>query len=337
MLFLTYSFYPGIYHIAVVCTGQNLTIKVNYNKSMIEVCDPAPVNYSEIITALASNWPVLEEIEYAVQCDKKILKSDTVFNEDCTLKVVEICQGFSDFSELQALEYAKVEAINCTKNDGIFLPVIISDETIETVRLELLRRVAVFRRFNASENTMREFISVFLVGAVLFVNKDVTSPSELIEIIAENQIRGIRARGPVDYDLIFELFHICIAEAKKEKIEQGFYQNVAQMVACRDKYVYDTKKRKRDEPGVDYIQDIPSTGIVSTGDHWIFLKYMYEEGAWKIYRSEEIVVSLTQDVLKDKTQCFPSLKAVIGRIVGMLNDQKQLVSKLINLKKIRNL
>lgn len=270
--------------------------------------------------SLTLTFPVLQT---TIQRNKIDLKIDEVLSEDCNLKIVENCQEFSYFTESQALEYAKVDIVNWLEYDGMFREVDISAEAIETVRLELLRRVAVFRRFNASETTIREFISVFLIGAVLLVNKDAIDTGEcVVEMIAEHQITGILGRGPVDYDLIFELFHICVTKAKKEKIEQGVYQNVAQMVACRDNYVYETKKRKRDESDADYIQDLPSTGIVSTGENWIFLKYMFVEGVWKLYRSREYIVPMSTEALRSTDTCFSILKSVIGRIVGMLHDQK---------------
>jgi len=290
----------------------------------------APVSYTDLVDATKKKWPVLKEIQYMLHYDKREMKFDHKLLNDSTIKVVEICQGFSYFKGDEALAYANVEEINSTEDDTKFECVSIPEKDVEVVRVELQRRSDVFRRFNASETTMREFISVVLVGAVLFVNKGVDK-KDSIEMIAEHEVRGILGRGPVDYDILLDLFHICVAEAKKEKIENGFFQNVAQMVACRDQYVYDNKKRKRDEPGVDYIQDIPSAGIVSTGDGWILLKYFYEDNVWKICRSKEMNIPMSE--IDKPDVCISVLKLIMGRIVSLLTNQKDILLQFNKSKK----
>ena len=87
----------------------------------------------------------------------------------------------------------------------------------------------------------------------------------------------------MDYDLVYKFFHLVVVEAKKEIILEGIIQNIVQLVVSRDSMAYERNKRRRDELETDDLLNIPSRGLVSTGEDWIFTKYVCEHQVWKLY------------------------------------------------------
>ena len=82
------------------------------------------------------------------------------------------------------------------------------------------------------------------------------------------------ATGPLDYAILYKEFYIVIAEAKKDNLDSGIVQNLAQMMASRETYLYKTNGMKRGYLEMaGQIAQVPSTGIVSTGKEWILLRY----------------------------------------------------------------
>lgn len=91
-------------------------------------------------------------------------------------------------------------------------------------------------------------------------------------MVAEKYIPGSLGNGPVDYSLIYKKSNnICVVEAKKELMEQGVAQNIAQLVASREDYSYSNKRKMMNK-----IVDLSSIGIVTSGEGWIFTKYTKE-------------------------------------------------------------
>ena len=79
---------------------------------------------------------------------------------------------------------------------------------------------------------------------------------------------------------------ITSVEAKKEDINQGVNQNIAQMVASREDY---TRKRQRSS---DDLKRVPSCEIVSSGSDWVFLRYSFTGNAWSVRCSETFSILL---------------------------------------------
>jgi hypothetical protein len=93
---------------------------------------------------------------------------------------------------------------------------------------------------------------------------------------------------------------ICVTEGKKDQLELGIAQNMAQLLAVRS-----TRKRKRGE-----ISPLPVFGIATTFVEWVFIRYDGES----IVRSEEAIVDMAQP---------DSIKRIIGRIVALLRQCKE--------------
>lgn len=177
--------------------------------------------------------------------------------------VTNLCKGFSNFKESEAYKYAGVESI---EEVHTLFPVDTSKteavaEVVEKLYCALTDRLNVLDLYGASESTMREFISPVLIEALL-----IFSSTKSVRMVAGRRLTGSLGSGPVDYILLYEKFNICVVEAKRDVIEAGVNQNLAQIVASREDYC----RRKR---ALDDIKYIPSCGIVSSGYRWVFLRY----------------------------------------------------------------
>jgi hypothetical protein len=162
---------------------------------------------------------------------------------------------------------------------------------------------------------MREFINPLLVSTLMSTVD--------IKMLAEKNVTGSLGNGPIDYTLIYKCFNICVVEAKKDTIEEGISQNIAQLVASREEYCHHSKRN------IDEIVDLPSSGIVSTGKEWIFIRYIKEHSGWKLYRSN------VQNIHLDDIQPANVVK-VWKRIIGMIEFEKNAIDDLPILKRSRH-
>ena len=109
--------------------------------------------------------------------------------------------------------------------------------------------------------SVREYISTILIARE-------------VKLWSEKEIRGTKATGPLDYAILQKGFHIVITEAKKDNLDSCIVQNLAQMMASTETYLYTTNGMKRGYLEMaGQIAQVPSTGIVSTGKEWILLRY----------------------------------------------------------------
>ncbi len=235
--------------------------------------------------------------------------------DDSTIVIESDCKPFSSYKKIKdVLDLAKIsETIDDDSQFPKLADISSINEMVDTVYSDLERRLLACDLRGASEYTMREFISPILAGAIVLIN-------ELnIKMTAEKSITGKLANGPVDYDIMYRNFHICIAEAKKVDIEYGIAQNIAQIVASRDVFIYqESRKRSHGDAFTDLdINAIPSSGIISTGDEWIFSKYVCENGQWNLYLSKTYNLTLVKD-----THMKIQIKELLQVIVGLLSFQK---------------
>ena len=243
--------------------------------------------------------------------------------------VVSLCKGFSSYHEIKdVIEYAKITGM--TYDNSRFLvdsSIVISDVEIDLIYVELNRRVKAFDLNLVTEFTIREFISPILVSALVILD------NANIRMTAEKKIVGKRANGSVDFDIMYRHFHICIVEAKKEAFEAGIAQNIAQLVASRDELLYGIKKRLYSDTFTDdNVKYTPSSGIVSTGDEWLFTRYVYENNVWKMFVSDKYYVSIQNDKNVDKKA---QIKHLLKAIISMLHFQKNKVDEICITKRTR--
>jgi hypothetical protein len=172
---------------------------------------------------------------------------------------------------------------------------------------------------------MREFISPVLVGGILLGGGG-------LKLVSEKRIQGGWGSGPVDYVAVYKHFDIILTEAKKEDVVGGIRQNIAQQVAGREHFARTTVlsesggatdlKRKYDDILSD-IEDVPSCGIVTTGDEWIFLSYTHKAEGYRLVKSVTYPLSIcsiaTEDLRRSQLQCL------LLKIGGVLRRQMDAV------------
>lgn len=242
---------------------------------------------------------------------------------DCTVVVESLSLPFSDYKEMaQVEEYAQISGLE----EGLQLPdpfsIPVDSSVPANVVQELEARLEVFDLSETTECIMREFIGPILVGAIRLLGS-----KSGVKIRSEHKVTGKRGRGPLNYDLLFHLFHIIVCEAKNGKdVVDGIPQNTAQLVACREVSIKDQRKtRKRDDPGEleAALEQIPSFGIVSTGRSWIFLKYYKcaEDDCWKLERSVEYHLPLTARS-EDRTGLNSAVVTLLEVVTGILRAQR---------------
>lgn len=242
----------------------------------------------------------------------------------CTLVVESLSLPFSDYKVMAQVEdYAHIAGLEVNMlhlPDPFLVP---EDSAVPAaVVQELEARLEVFDVSETTECIMREFIGPVLVGAIRLLG-----PDSEIKIRSEHKVVGKRGRGPLDYDLLFKLFHVIVCEAKNGKdVVDGIPQNTAQLVACREVSLKDQRKRKRDNQfELDAaLEQIPSFGIVSTGRSWVFLKYHkdVEEDRWKLERSVEYHLPLAARI-EDRTGLRVAVVSLLQVVAGVLHAQRE--------------
>ena len=103
-------------------------------------------------------------------------------------------------------------------------------DEISTVMRDLQRRYASYGDIGAAnEATRREYISPVLISVVqLFPH----FPDNGLSLLLERRTSGETARGPVDFLYVYKKILILVTEAKRDDLEQGIAQNVAQLCSA---------------------------------------------------------------------------------------------------------
>jgi hypothetical protein len=237
-------------------------------------------------------------------------------------QVVSDCRGFSDFTRDEALSYAGVRIVTHEK-----FPVSTFDENDEFISKvlehavqDVLCKLPIYGPvIVAQEASTREFIGPVLVAAARI--------SGAVKIVAEKKIVGFRGNGPVDYAMVYQDFNIVITEAKKENLNDGITQNIAQLIGAREDYLYETTDcgSKRKYWYLDYageIAQVPSSGVVSTALSWVFTRYL-EYPNRRVYESEPFFLPLSEDV--EIAYLRSSIVRVVRVLVEMLRMQKECI------------
>jgi hypothetical protein len=194
------------------------------------------------------------------------------------------------------------------------------DAEVQRVVDEIGIRIAVFDRTNASECTMREFISPILIGAVKLMQNQ-KKKQYLLQLICELPVAGLLCSGPVDYSIIYDKLSIILTEAKSRDIKKGLIQNLAQQRAALEfttNFLIASFGAKRKLEFAEKFPEIakhPSFGIVTTGEKWVFTKCVYDATSTKtsIVQSSVTEVSLAEE--HDRTGAIRKLLSTIAAII----------------------
>jgi len=123
-----------------------------------------------------------------------------------------------------------------------------------------------------AEASVKEYISSVLLACARITGD--------VKLFAELDIAGRKgSSGPLDYAILYKQFFLIITEAKKDQLELGVIQNIAQLVASREETLYNlapySNNNKRNYMSMaGDIACIPSTGVVSTGKEWLLIRYV---------------------------------------------------------------
>jgi hypothetical protein len=147
------------------------------------------------------------------------------------------------------------------------------------------------------EMTRRVYIDPLLIAAARVAGN--------IKMEVQRNFENQDLNGPVDYTFKFGEHMICVTEGKKDNLEAGVVQNLAQLVAVRH-----TRKRKFDEISSE---QIPIYGIAMAYTSWSFLKLSDDQ----VVRSSPISIrhSTGQSNIED-------IKLIVGRIVAIIQETR---------------
>ena len=246
--------------------------------------------------------------------------ADFLRNGNCKIKIESCAVGFSKIKRSNVLVWAGVNEI--VYDDSYFEDNIldVENEKIKYILDHVERHIQytdgvygpIVRCLEAS---VREYIGVVLLACAMIAGE--------ITMSAEKSICGKRANGPLDYVMLYKKFFLLITEAKKDDMLAGITQNLAQLVASREQYLYNEAPVLRKRTYMDMagqIARIPSTGIVTSGKDWILLRYLQrDDGGFYAVGSNMLTIDVGA---QDPKIIEEGLIKVISKITGAINLQK---------------
>jgi len=283
--------------------------------------------FEDLIRAVPVQFKKFQHIAFEVHVNKALVDADTFSTLVVTgteVSVVSLSLPFSDYKDIEQLEeYAHIAVLD----EDLQLPQLfkIPEESNIPAQVlgELEARLEVFDMTETTECTMREFIGPILIGAIRLLGS-----LSGIKMKSEDKIEGTRGRGPLDYDILFHLFHIVVCEAKNGKdVVDGIPQNGAQLVASREVFFnIQNKKRKREHENElrEELDKLCSYGIVSTGRSWVFICYYNSEGDWKLARSKVIHLPLST-TSEERRGLDTAVTTLLQTVAGIMVAQKTAV------------
>ena len=301
-------------------TSKNKTEKAEMAETTIALSslhDCVCEKFSEFgVTAFIMRW---DDAKGAlIESDANIALHLTSHGRDLTVFIESACKGFSQFTIEDALLYAGATGVSPIIDNQKFVSAVYDDDDVTIKPLlddafrEIMARIPVFGPVDRTQNetTVREFITPILLAAAR-IAKD-------IRLECEKTISGSKGSGPVDYVAEYKEFNVVITEAKKDNVDSGLSQNIAQLVSSREDYICKVLgvKRKIEEMS-PAINSVPSFGAVSTATCWIFTLL---EGS-TVYRTRPFTISLSSPN-EDGSFLRSELNMVIRQLVGLLETQK---------------
>lgn len=244
-----------------------------------------------------------------IDSDEKV----AALEDGSVVKVVNEQKGFSKVTNIKkALSMWGFEGQELKHDDAAFeefddpkqLKMSLDNNHIKHALATITGLLGLVDLVDGCETTHRLYIDPVLVAAG-FMAKD-------LKLKVEQNVNSPEAKGPVDYMFYYNLICVCVSEGKKDQLDKGIAQNVAQLGAIRA-----NRKRKH-----DHISPSDCYGIATTFTHWVFIKINDNEAV----RSKWYVV----DESKPET-----VKDMIARVVLLLQRCKQDVNDSVSKTKRR--
>jgi hypothetical protein len=331
------------------CCSAPISVNVHLTRAKATLKLDNIKSYDFLVGAVQTKWKDLLLFAFAlirhessedheVASDEQ-LRAFAAGKSTVSLEVIVDARGFSAFKHDigAAMTYlntpftdpnliAEVEFPRTTELDDAMV-----DAEVETILHELGRRRQCIDLQQATEYSMREFISVILIGAACLC------PG--VTIVCEREIVGRHAHGPVDWCFLSECIDIVLTEAKKTNMLEGLVQNLLQQGAAVDFYannfvnervVGEERKKKFDEVRSEIVS-LPTYGIVSTGREWRFTRCL-----WSV--SGNTMVAASKVFLLD-LDCSATtrnqVKELLLTVVSICQEQKRNVAACEPLRKRR--
>ncbi len=328
---------------------NEIKIQLKHNKSYIVwtfnvVLDT--ISLDSLREVVMNTWEVFNIKEFHLQMGEVVVRDDELLHQICSrhnnteiiLTVICDCIGFGDYKKEN--EILKLESmVKIEEAESEYGSYTIDESKwksqIDHAVMDLMNKKRLYGPITKiCEATVREYVSPVLSLAALI--------TEDIIMRAEEKICGLRGNGPVDYIFVYKNFSVVMTEVKNEDIESGIAQNDAQMIAGRQEYKrnlqihlpeFKQKSKKRKYLEID-ISTIPSFGIVSTGEKYIFQKLVEScNNPTTIHKSKVLEINLlsaTEELMKQQ------MMEVVRRIVWILIIQKEKVDEHTDAKRVKH-
>lgn len=208
----------------------------------------------------------------------------------------------------------------------------------------IMRRAEVINRKIASEYSMREFISPVLIGVTKLILKYLKGHqmSTSLSLQCEKQLIGRLAHGPADFVLTYDFLDIISTEAKEQDMKEGIIQNLLQQRASLeflsntilDGALTGRKRKERFDEIFNDVASVPTCGIVSTGEKWLFTVCdRLPDGKTRVTQSKEISLKLDGS----EKELTTSLEVLLSEIANLVHRQIERLTKSKALNKRRRL
>jgi hypothetical protein len=277
------------------------TIKLKYNKSMNNWTTDATEGKItlEALTEFARNtFSKIEvaKLEFRHNCG--VIKNDADVVRLKNGSVVEVLNKQVAFSSVknikQVFNLVGRESQKLEEDDTVFPEEVeLGDSNVNLAHAlsSITRLKTLVPIVEGCEATRRLYIDPILCAAGLDVGG--------ITMKVEESIEDAQFNGDVDYLFSFNDIVICVTEGKKDQLEHGIAQNIAQLSTVRA-----NRKRTHAE-----ISAPPTFGIATTFIEWVFIKY----------EDERVVQSKLVVVHPDKAE---DITSILGRCIGLLRQCK---------------
>ena len=307
-------------------------ISVRWVSSSFKVELNATTTLAALLDKIFDKWGKLIRIDFKLNNGETEAEINTdgdlttFFKTTCPTIVVEsLCKGFSKLEKEEVFSWASINKI--IEDDSRFedIHIDIENEITSKVIEHALEDLHYKNEFygpitSCLESSVREYISSVLLACARITGN--------VKLVAELDIAGRKGNGPLDYAILYQNFFLLITEAKKDQLENGIIQNIAQLVASREQFLYDNSSLKRNYMSMaGDIACIPSTGVVSTGKEWVLIRYVLLPKP-AVFKSSPMSLPLV-NVHGSLAELRQYLLRLLSKLLGAIDLQKKLVDERI--------
>jgi len=294
-------------------------ISVRWVSSSFKVEINATTTLAVLVDKIFDKWGKLIRIDFRLHNGETEAEINTdgdlttFFKTTCPTIVVEsLCKGFSKLEKEEVFSWASINKI--IEDDSRFedIHIDIENEITSKVVEHALEDLFYKNEFygpitSCLESSVREYISSVLLACARITGN--------VKLVAELDIVGRKGNGPLDYAILYQNFFLL-----------RIIQNIAQLVASREQFLYDNSSLKRNYMSMaGDIACIPSTGVVSTGMEWVLIRYVFlpRPAVFKSYPMSLPLVNVNGSLAELRQY----LLRLLSKLLGAIDLQKKLVGE----------